>query len=54
MRDVTAAGLLAFSASRGITADIGLLPSTRVQQALDHLDRGDVRYRFVLDLADLD
>jgi uncharacterized zinc-type alcohol dehydrogenase-like protein len=48
------AELLAFSASHGITADTELLPSARVQEALDRLDRGDVRYRFVLDLADLD
>jgi len=47
------AAMLAFAASRGITADIELLPSARVQEALDRLDRGDVRYRFVLDLADL-
>ena len=38
----------------GITADIELLPSTRVAEAVDRLDRGDVRYRFVLDLSDLD
>jgi uncharacterized zinc-type alcohol dehydrogenase-like protein len=48
------AALLAFCADHGITADIELLPSARVQEALDRLDRGDVRYRFVLDLADLD
>lgn len=44
---------LAFSASHGITADIELLPSARAQEALTRLDRGDVRYRFVLDLSDL-
>jgi uncharacterized zinc-type alcohol dehydrogenase-like protein len=48
------AELLAFCAERGITADIELLPSSRVQEALDRLGRGDVRYRFVLDLSDLD
>jgi uncharacterized zinc-type alcohol dehydrogenase-like protein len=48
------AELLAFSAEHGITADIELLPSSRVQEALSRLDRGDVRYRFVLDLSDLD
>ncbi|WP_329010767.1 hypothetical protein OG271_28725 [Micromonospora rifamycinica] len=30
------------------------LPSARIRQALDRLERGDVRYRFVPDLADLD
>jgi uncharacterized zinc-type alcohol dehydrogenase-like protein len=45
--------MLAFSAEHGIAADIELLPSARVQEALTRLDRGDVRYRFVLDLSDL-
>lgn len=48
------AEMLAFSAEHGITADIELLPSARVEEALTRLDKGDVRYRFVLDLADLD
>ena len=48
------AELLAFCAERGIAADIELLPSARVEEALARLDRGDVRYRFVLDLSDLD
>jgi alcohol dehydrogenase (NADP+) len=48
------AELLAFAAEHGITADIELLPSARVHDALTRLDRGDVRYRFVLDLSDLD
>jgi uncharacterized zinc-type alcohol dehydrogenase-like protein len=47
------AALLAFCAEHGITADIELLPSARVQEALTRLGSGDVRYRFVLDLADL-
>jgi alcohol dehydrogenase (NADP+) len=47
------AEMLAFSAEHGITADIEVLPSARVQEALDRLGRGDVRYRFVLDLSDL-
>ncbi|MBO4161203.1 NAD(P)-dependent alcohol dehydrogenase [Micromonospora antibiotica] len=46
--------LLSFAAEHGITADIELLPSAQIQHALDRLERGDVRYRFVLDLADLD
>ncbi|RKR73508.1 NAD(P)-dependent alcohol dehydrogenase [Frondihabitans australicus] len=48
------AELLAFCAEHGITADVEVLPSARVSEALDRLERGDVRYRFVLDLADLD
>ncbi|WP_433605380.1 hypothetical protein ACQP2P_27165 [Dactylosporangium sp. CA-139114] len=48
------AELLSFTAERGITADIELLASARVGEALTRLGRGDVRYRLVLDLADLD
>ncbi|MEU6430752.1 NAD(P)-dependent alcohol dehydrogenase, partial [Microbispora sp. NPDC046973] len=46
--------LLDFCADHAITADVEVLPSARVQEALDRLGRGDVRYRFVLDLSDLD
>ncbi|WP_067500457.1 NAD(P)-dependent alcohol dehydrogenase [Actinoplanes sp. TFC3] len=48
------AELLTFCAEHDITADIELLPSTQVEEALGRLEKGDVRYRFVLDLADLD
>lgn len=48
------AELLSFCAERGIAADVEVLPSSRVAEALDRLGRGDVRYRFVLDLSDLD
>ncbi|MFE9249839.1 NAD(P)-dependent alcohol dehydrogenase [Streptomyces sp. NPDC007088] len=46
--------LLEFCAEHGITADIELLPSAQVNEALDRLRRNDVRYRFVLDMSDLD
>ncbi|MBV7248466.1 NAD(P)-dependent alcohol dehydrogenase [Streptomyces sp. MW-W600-10] len=48
------AAMLDFCAAHGITADIELLPSSRVNEALERLRRNDVRYRFVLDMADLD
>ncbi|MEU2403693.1 NAD(P)-dependent alcohol dehydrogenase [Streptomyces rubiginosohelvolus] len=48
------AAMLDFCAAHGITADIELLPSSRVNEALERLRRNDVRYRFVIDLADLD
>ncbi|MBM2614135.1 NAD(P)-dependent alcohol dehydrogenase [Actinoplanes sp. LDG1-06] len=48
------AELLAFAAEHAITADIELLPSARVEEALTRLEKGDVRYRFVLDMSDLD
>lgn len=52
-RPATAA-MLEFCAEHGVTADIELLPSGRVDEALDRLRRNDVRYRFVLDMSDLD
>lgn len=48
------AELLAFCAEHAITADVEVLPSARVEEALRRLEAGDVRYRFVLDLSDLD
>ncbi|KOG41039.1 NAD(P)-dependent alcohol dehydrogenase [Streptomyces decoyicus] len=52
-RPATAA-MLDFCAEHGITADIELLPSARVNEALDRLRRNEVHYRFVLDMSDLD
>lgn len=52
-RPATAA-MLDFCAEHGVAADIELLPSTQVNEALDRLGRNDVRYRFVLDMSDLD
>ncbi|WP_223179084.1 hypothetical protein [Phycicoccus endophyticus] len=46
--------MLRFCAAHGITADIELLPSSQVETALDRLAAGDVHYRFVLDMSDLD
>lgn len=46
--------LLDFCGEHGITADVEVLPSAQVQTALDRLARNDVRYRFSLDLSDLD
>lgn len=46
--------MLAFAAEHGVSADVELLPSAQVGEALERLEAGDVRYRFVLDLSDLD
>lgn len=43
--------LLAFAAEHGVTADVEVLPAADVGTALARLRRGDVRYRFVLDLG---
>lgn len=48
------AQLLEFCAEHGVAADVEVLPSARVGEALDRLARGDVRFRFVLDMSDLD
>ncbi|SEP54120.1 NAD(P)-dependent alcohol dehydrogenase [Amycolatopsis saalfeldensis] len=47
------AAMLEFCAEHGVTADIELVPSSKVNEALERLSRNDVRYRFVLDLSDL-
>ncbi|WNV87583.1 NAD(P)-dependent alcohol dehydrogenase [Umezawaea sp. Da 62-37] len=47
------AAMLDFCAAHGITADVEVLPSVRTADALERLERNDVRYRFVLDLSDL-
>ncbi|MGX9918607.1 NAD(P)-dependent alcohol dehydrogenase [Streptomyces sp. NPDC002248] len=46
--------MLGFCAEHGITADVEVLPSAEVGTALNRLAAGDVRYRLVLDLSDLD
>ncbi|MBO3681368.1 NAD(P)-dependent alcohol dehydrogenase [Streptomyces sp. NEAU-YJ-81] len=48
------AAMLDFCAEHGVAADIELLPSAQVNEALCRLGRNDVRYRFVLDMTDLD
>jgi uncharacterized zinc-type alcohol dehydrogenase-like protein len=48
------AAMLDFCARNDVTADVEVVPSARVNEVLDRLSRNDVRYRFVLDLADLD
>lgn len=48
------AQMLDFCAEHGVIADIELLPSSRIDEAFARLERGDVRYRIVLDLSDLE
>lgn len=45
--------LLDFCAEHAIAADVEVLPASRASEALARLERGDVRYRFVLDTAEL-
>lgn len=43
---------LDFCAAHGITAETEIIPAHEVNTGLDRLARNDVRYRFVLDMAD--
>jgi uncharacterized zinc-type alcohol dehydrogenase-like protein len=45
--------MLDFCADHGITADIELIPIQKVNEAFDRLVKGDVKYRFVIDMASL-
>jgi uncharacterized zinc-type alcohol dehydrogenase-like protein len=45
--------MLDFSAEHGITADIELIPIQQINQAYDRMVKGDVKYRFVIDMASL-
>jgi uncharacterized zinc-type alcohol dehydrogenase-like protein len=42
-----------FCAKHGITADIELITVDQINEALERLEKGDVKYRFVIDLASL-
>lgn len=42
--------MLEFCAEHGIVADVEVLPIAEVNECFDRLARGDVRYRFVLEL----
>lgn len=48
------AEMLEFCAENNVTTEVEVLPSSQVHTALERLRRNDVRYRFVLDLSDLD
>ncbi|PCC43902.1 NAD(P)-dependent alcohol dehydrogenase [Brevibacterium aurantiacum] len=48
------AEMLKFCAENNVTTEVEVLPSSQVHTALERLWRNDVRYRFVLDLSDLD
>lgn len=45
--------MLDFCGEHGITADVETLPIQRVNEAFARLERGDVRYRFVVDMSSL-
>lgn len=43
--------MINFAAKHGITADIEVIPIDYVNIAMDRLLKADVRYRFVIDVA---
>jgi uncharacterized zinc-type alcohol dehydrogenase-like protein len=45
--------MLDFCAEHGITADIELIPIAKINEAYARLMKGDVKYRFVIDMATL-
>ncbi|HEU5179700.1 MAG TPA: NAD(P)-dependent alcohol dehydrogenase [Candidatus Polarisedimenticolia bacterium] len=45
--------MLSFCAEHGITSDIEVIPMQKINDAYDRLARGDVKYRFVIDMASL-
>jgi len=45
--------MLDFCAAKGIGADVEVIPMKAVDEAYERMLRGDVRYRFVIDLATL-
>ena len=45
--------MLDFCAERGIASDVEVIPIQKINDAYDRLLKGDVKYRFVIDIASL-
>ena len=45
--------MLDFCAEHGITADVEVIPMQKINEAYERLLKGDVKYRFVIDMASL-
>jgi uncharacterized zinc-type alcohol dehydrogenase-like protein len=45
--------MLAFCAQRNIVCDIEMIPIQKINEAYDRMLKGDVKYRFVIDMASL-
>jgi uncharacterized zinc-type alcohol dehydrogenase-like protein len=45
--------MLDFCAEHNITSDIEMIRIQQINEAYDRLTRGDVKYRFVIDIASL-
>lgn len=46
--------MLDYCAQHGIVSDVEVIPIQKINEAYDRMVRGDVRYRFVIDMASLD
>jgi alcohol dehydrogenase (NADP+) len=45
--------MLDFCAEHGIAADVEVIPIGEINEAYERMIKGDVRYRFVIDIASL-
>jgi len=45
--------MLNFCAAKGIVADIEMIPAAKIDAAYDRMKNGEVKYRFVIDIASL-
>ena len=45
--------MLDFCAEHGVASDIELIPIQQINEAYERMIRGDVRYRFVIDMQSL-
>ena len=45
--------MLDFCAEKNITADVEVIPIQRIDEAYERTVKGDVRYRFVIDINSL-
>ena len=45
--------MLDYCAAKNITSDVEVIPIQKVDEAYERIIKGDVRYRFVIDMASL-
>jgi alcohol dehydrogenase (NADP+) len=45
--------MLDFCAGHGITSDVEIIPIQQINEAYERMLKGDVKYRFVIDMASL-
>ena len=45
--------MLDYCAAHGITADIELIPIQKINEAFERTVKGDMKYRFVIDMTSL-